>query len=410
MINILLLLLAVSSSNFALLSFPELQKKMELNNHVLSEIPSINTELNEIQNMLHNEADTLNTPVINKVITTLRCAAAHDVDRNNILTIIDYSLPSNEKRLWVFDLAKKKLLFHTYVSHGIRSGTLLTNYFSNKNDSKASSIGVYKTQKAYYGREGLSLRLDGLDKSFNDNVASRAVVMHGGWYVDENFIKRYGRPGRSWGCPALPLGLYQPIINTIKDQSLMVIYYPSDEWFGKSKFLTCDAVVASNTTNMHMAQPNLPPNDVDMRDPVLFVDSNRNDKREEEEPILVMSADNYERVFHTQAPLGRMLRRQINNVEYIALSSNEFTKLVAQNDKESLSSIDFVIPVIIMVRGYYETQMKIVKMGKINDVRLNSNSSNNNNKDLIKGYTLSTEVKPVIHLKATNRFIRWLGL
>lgn len=410
MINILLLLLAVSSSNFALLSLPELQKKMELNNHILSEIPSINTELNEIQNMLHNEADTLNTPVINKVITTLRCATAHDVDRNNILTIIDYSLPSNEKRLWVFDLAKKKLLFHTYVSHGIRSGTLLTNYFSNKNDSKASSIGVYKTQKAYYGREGLSLRLDGLDKSFNDNVANRAVVMHGGWYVDENFIKRYGRPGRSWGCPALPLGLYQPIINTIKDQSLMVIYYPSDEWFGKSKFLTCDAVVASNTTNMHMTQPNLPPNNVDMRDPVLFVDSNRNDKREEEEPILVMSADNYERVFHTQAPLGRMLRRQINNVEYIALSSNEFNKLVAQNDKQSLSSIDFVIPVIIMVRGYYETQMKIVKLGKINDVRLNSNSSNNNNKDLIKSYTLSTEVKPVIHLKATNRFIRWLGL
>jgi hypothetical protein len=409
MINILLLLLAVTSSDFALLPLPMLQEKIALNNHVLSEIPSINTELNEIQEMLHREAGTLNEPVINKVITTLKCAAAHDVERNNILTIIDYSLPSNEKRLWVFDLAKKKLLFYTYVSHGIRSGALLTNYFSNKNDSKASSIGVYKTQKAYYGREGLSLRLDGLDKSFNDNASNRAVVMHGGWYMDENFIKRYGRPGRSWGCPALPLGLYQPIINTIKDQSLMVIYYPSDEWFGKSKFLTCDAVTASNATNMQMVQPNQPPNDVDMRDPVLFVDSNRNDKREEEEPILVMSADNYERVFHTQAPLGRMLRRQINNAEYIALSSAEFNKLVVQNDKESLNSIDFVIPVIIMVRGYYETQMKILKMGKINDVRLNSNTSKNNN-ELIKSYTLSTEVKPVIYLKATNRFIRWLGL
>lgn len=409
MINILLLLLAVTSSDFALLPLPVLQEKIALNNHVLSEIPSINTELNEIQEMLHREASTLNEPVINKVITTLKCATAYDVDRNNILTIIDYSLPSNEKRLWVFDLAKKKLLFHTYVSHGIRSGALLTNYFSNKNDSKASSIGVYKTQKAYYGREGLSLRLDGLDKSFNDNASNRAVVMHGGWYMDENFIKRYGRPGRSWGCPALPLGLYQPIINTIKDQSLMVIYYPSDEWFGKSKFLTCDAVTTVNATNMQMVQPNQPPNDVDMRDPVLFVDSNRNDKREEEEPILVMSADNYERVFHTQAPLGRMLRRQINNAEYIALSSAEFNKLVVQNDKESLNSIDFVIPVIIMVRGYYETQMKILKMGKINDVRLNSNTSKNNN-ELIKSYTLSTEVKPVIYLKATNRFIRWLGL
>lgn len=407
MINILLLLLAVTSSDFALLPFSVLQEKIQLNNHLLSEIPSINTELNEIQEMLHKEANTLNAPVINKVITTLKCAAAHDVDRNNILTIIDYSLPSNEKRLWVFDLDKKKLLYHTYVSHGIRSGTLLTNYFSNKNDSKASSIGVYKTQKAYYGREGLSLRLDGLDKSFNDNASNRAVVMHGGWYVNESFIKRYGRPGRSWGCPALPPELYQPIINTIKDQSLMVIYYPSDQWFGKSKFLTCDAVTGSNPTGLPMAQPNQPPNDVDMRDPVLFVDSNRNDKREEEEPILVMSANNYERIFHTQAPLGRMLRRQIDHVEYIALSTNEFNKLVVQNDKESMGSIDFVIPVIIMVRGYYETQMKILKMGKINDVRLNSNNKNN---ELIKGYTLSTEVKPVIYLKATNRFIRWLGL
>ncbi len=409
MINILLLLLAVSSSDFALLSFPVPQEAAQLNEHASSEIPPVNTELNDIQAMLRSEADTLNTPVIDKVITTLKCAASNNVERNNILTIIDYSLPSNQKRLWVFDLAQRKLLFHTYVSHGIRSGTLLTNYFSNKNDSKASSIGVYKTQKAYYGREGLSLRLDGLDKSFNDNAANRAVVMHGGWYVDEHFIKRYGRPGRSWGCPALPPGLYQPIINTIKDQSLMVIYYPSDDWFGKSKFLTCSAINDSNAMSMHVGNPNQPPKDVDMRAPVLFVDNNRNDRREEEEPLLVMSADKYEHVFRTQAPLGRMLRRQINNMEYIALSSDEFNQLVAQNDKESLSSIDFIIPVIVMSHGYYETQMKFVKMGKINEVRLNSKASNKD-KDVIKGYTLSTEIKPAIYLKETNRFIRWLGL
>lgn len=409
MINILLLLLAVTSFDLALLPLPVIQEKIELNNRVLSEIPSINTQLNEIKEMLHNEANTLNEPVINKVITTLKCATAYNVERNNILTIIDYSLPSNEKRLWVFDLNQKKLLFHTYVSHGIRSGTLLTNYFSNKNDSKASSIGVYKTGQGYYGREGLSLRLDGLDKSFNDNASNRAVVMHGGWYVAENFIKRYGRPGRSWGCPALPLSLYKPIINTIKDNSLMVIYYPSDEWFGKSKFLTCDAISAPNASTMQMSNANTPPNDVDLRDPVLFVDFNKNDRREEDEPIVVMSADNYEKVFHTQAPLGRMLRRQINNAEYIALSSKEFNKLVIQNDKEGLNAINFVIPVIIMVHGYYETQMKIVNMGKINDVRLNSNSSSNHD-NKINSFTLNTETKPVINLKSTNRFIRWLGL
>jgi hypothetical protein len=149
-------------------------------------------ELSDINNMLQKEANTLNASVIQKVLTTLKCSLEYNVNHNNILTIIDYSLPSSEKRLWVFDLKEKKLLFHTYVSHGIKSGTLLSNYFSNKYNSKASSIGVYKTNKTYYGRDGLSLRLDGLDSGFNDNASNRYVVMHGGWYVNEPFIKKYG--------------------------------------------------------------------------------------------------------------------------------------------------------------------------------------------------------------------------
>lgn len=90
-------------------------------------------------------------------------------------------------------------MFHTYVSHGIRSGSLLTNYFSNKHNSKASSIGVYLTDQTYYGRDGLSLRLTGLDKGFNDNATSRYVVMHGGWYVDENFIKNMAEQAEAGG-------------------------------------------------------------------------------------------------------------------------------------------------------------------------------------------------------------------
>ncbi|MBL7481270.1 murein L,D-transpeptidase catalytic domain family protein [Legionella bononiensis] len=409
MINILLLLLAVTSSDFVSLPLSAVEKQFTMNDNVQSVIPSYNYQLNEIKEMLQKEGGTLSAPVINKVLKSIKCATAYNVQRNNILTIIDYSLPSNEKRLWVFDLYEKKLLFHTYVSHGIRSGTLLTNYFSNKYDSKASSIGVYRTDQAYYGREGLSLRLAGLDKNFNDNAYNRSVVMHGGWYVEENFIKRYGRPGRSWGCPALPMDLYKPIINTIKDNSLMVIYYPSDEWFGKSKFLTCDAVDHSANSNVQMSKIDSPPKDVDLREPVLFVDINKNDRREEEEPIIVMSANAYERVFHTQVPLGRMLRRQINNEEYVALSSNEFNKLVVQNDREGLDSINFVIPVIIMVRGYYETQMKLINMGKINGVHSNANTSNYSD-DAITSYTMNTDVKPVLNLKATNRFIRWVGL
>ena len=197
-----------------------------------------NPPLEDITALLHREAPTLSAGVIDKLLTALTCTSDKYIGNKSIVTIIDYSLPSSEKRLWVFDLHQQKLLFHTYVSHGIKSGALLSTYFSNKYDSKASSIGVYTTEKAYYGRHGVSLKLDGLDQGFNDNAANRAVVMHGGWYVEDDFIKKYGRPGRSWGCPAVPDHLIKPIVDVIKDDSLFVIYYPSDAWFVKSKFLT----------------------------------------------------------------------------------------------------------------------------------------------------------------------------
>lgn len=411
MSHLLLLLLAVTYSGFSIPPFALVQEKIiSVANNVVNEIPSIIMPLNEINEMLHQQAPNLSELVINKVLTTLRCAMEYNVERNNILTIIDYSLPSNEKRLWVFDLKEKKLLFYTYVSHGIKSGTLETNYFSNKYNSKASSIGVYKTEKAYYGREGLSLRLDGLEASFNDNASNRSVVMHGGWYVDEQFIKRYGRPGRSWGCPALPLSLYQPIINTIKDSSLLVAYYPSDAWFGKSKFLNCHKMKATSTIINFQKEPKIVNDNGEQREDVLFANISRTMKHADDNPIVAMSADNYERIFHTKAPLDRMLRRQINNAEYVALSNGEFHTLAVRsnvNDKESLNAINFVVPVIIMVRGYYETQMKILDMGKIKDIRFNADLSRN---ETVTSYSVSFEAKPAINLKATNRFIRWLGL
>ncbi|HAT8371004.1 TPA: hypothetical protein GDD12_14515, partial [Legionella pneumophila] len=330
------------------------------------------------------------------------------VDRNNILTIIDYSMPSNQKRLWVFDLDKKELLFHTYVSHGIKSGTLLTDKFSNKFDSKASSIGVYKTEQVYYGREGLSLRLVGLDTKFNDNAFNRYIVMHGGWYMDEQFIKRYGRPGRSWGCPALPLPIKKQIIDTIKDNSLLVVYYPSDEWFNKSKFLNCSKQKSDQVAINRLSETQAPVDD-EIREDILFVDLNKNNSREEHEPIITMSADAYERIFHSQPPLSRMLRRQINNAEYIALSKEEFNKLVLQGNREGLGEIHFVIPVIIMEHGYYETQMQIVNMGKIKEVQPNSDTSRIT-QEPAKSYRIDFESKPALNLKTTNRFIRWLGL
>lgn len=421
---ILLWILVATSTYLPVLpvDFPQQKKAVNDDINLISTItPVLGAEqvstqyITDINLMLHNAAPMLNQQVINKVLTTLKCASEYNVGHNNILTIIDYSMPSNEKRLWVFDLKEKKLLFHTYVSHGIKSGALVSNYFSNKYNSKASSIGVYQTQQAYYGRDGLSLRLDGLDRSFNDNASNRSVVMHSGWYVEERFIKKYGRPGRSWGCPALPLENSQAIINTIKDKSLLVIYYPSDNWFSKSKFLNCDKVTAQQSVNQRtLVMPATAPDD--QRDSILFVGSGyKGGKRSETNPVAVISADTYQRIFHTSAPLTRMLRRQINNEEYIALSTSELNYL-ASNDKVGnaeqvgdLNMIYFVIPVIKEVRGgYYETQMQIVNLGKIKEVKVNGHSARENSN--ANSFTVYFEGKPAISLIASSQFIRWVGL
>ncbi|STY30174.1 Uncharacterised protein [Legionella wadsworthii] len=421
---LLLLFLAVTASYFPQVpvSIPQ-TKEMNHDVYLLNQIaPLSGTEqvnaftLNEIKSMLIQEAPHLNPLVINKALTTLKCATEYNVDHNNILTIIDYSLPSNEKRFWVFDLNTRKLLFHTYVSHGIKSGALMTSYFSNKFNSKASSIGVYQTKEAYYGRDGLSLRLDGLDRSFNDNASGRAVVMHSGWYVQEDFIKKYGRPGRSWGCPALPLDHSNEIIKTIKDKSLLVIYYPSDAWFTKSKFLNCDKIATTPSDNKITLQ--IPPTAPDdHRDAILFVDRGyKGSKHAETKPVAVISADAYQQIFHTQAPLTRMLRRQINNAEYIALNANELfyiSKVTHSNtipgQIEGIDEIRFVIPTLKMVRGgYWETQMQFVDLGKIKEVKLNGDTIRDNS--LANSFTIYFEGKPAINLNPHNEFIRWVGL
>ncbi len=400
MINTLLSLLAVTSFGLSPTSFNVMSNTSSYANiGLMSEIPSIYPQVNvqELKEILHVQAPNLSEAVINKVVTALKCSTTYNINRNNMLTVIDYSLPSNQKRLWIFDLTQKKLLFNTYVSHGIKSGTLLTDNFSNKYNSKASSIGVYKTDKAYYGREGLSLRLEGLERNFNDNAMNRSIVMHGGWYLDEAFIKRYGRPGRSWGCPAIPLAIYQSIINTIKDQSLMVVYYPSDEWFNKSKFLTCDKPKTAISINNQRTKI-----EEEHRDDVFFAQVY---KGGEDRPILVMPATQYEKIFHAQAPLGRMLRRQIEREEYIALNEKELNQVSTQNDSQAIQSMYFVIPTLRMVRGYYETEMKIVNLGTIKSI---NSSANNNGK--IKTYTVSFNGTSSVRVQSTDKFIRWLGL
>ncbi|HSH57874.1 MAG TPA: murein L,D-transpeptidase catalytic domain family protein [Halomonas sp.] len=156
------------------------------------------------------------------------------------LAVIDYSLPSSEPRLWVFDLQHKTLLFEELVSHGRGSGNALASRFSNTPESHQSSLGLFRTMNSYYGRNGYSLRLEGLEPGVNHLAFDRAIVMHGADYVSESFIEQTGRLGRSLGCPAVRQEITYPLIDSLKEEQYLFAYYPDPEWLASSAYLDCD--------------------------------------------------------------------------------------------------------------------------------------------------------------------------
>lgn len=155
----------------------------------------------------------------------------------HLLTICDFSLSSNTKRLWVIDTQEKKVLFNSLVAHGKNTGEEFATNFSNTESSLQSSMGFYVTESTYNGDNGYSLKLLGMDKGFNDAAYKRAVVMHGADYVSEEFAAMHKRIGRSWGCPAIPRALTEPIINTIKGKNCLFIYYPDENYLSSSEWL-----------------------------------------------------------------------------------------------------------------------------------------------------------------------------
>jgi hypothetical protein len=159
------------------------------------------------------------------------------IDRPEVITIIDFSLPSTNERLWVIDLYESKVLFHSLVSHGRNSGELMAENFSNTPGSFTSSPGFYTTGETYFGRHGLSLKLNGLEKGINDKARERAIVMHGADYVTPDFIRNHGRLGRSHGCPAVPTQLSSEIIETIKDGTCLFIYVPKESYTANSPII-----------------------------------------------------------------------------------------------------------------------------------------------------------------------------
>lgn len=188
--------------------------------------------------LLLSQADNIDSDVLKLGLTAYSNAKKNGLDYKKLLTIIDYSKPSYERRLWVFDLKRNKVLFNTWVSHGQNSGGTSAISFSNSVGSKKSSLGLFLTDwEPYSGGNGVSLRMRGLEYGYNDNAYRRNVVIHGAWYVHPDIIKKYGQLGRSWGCPAVSESQIKPLIDTIKENTLVFVYYPDRQWMKNSKFL-----------------------------------------------------------------------------------------------------------------------------------------------------------------------------
>lgn len=170
------------------------------------------------------------------------------------LAVIDYSLPSTEPRLWVFDLERRTLLHAEHVAHGKGSGENYAHAFSNRYGSHQSSLGLFVTAETYYGRNGYSLRMDGLEPGINDQARERAIVMHGADYVNPAQARNFGRLGRSWGCPAVRPPVAREIIDTLSGGQLLFAYYPDEEWLSGSPLLGCTVRRAATNTGGHHSE------------------------------------------------------------------------------------------------------------------------------------------------------------
>ena len=182
--------------------------------------------------------------VLNLALDAVQCGIAHgDLTRPPTLTVIDYSLPSTQPRLWVFDMNNGALLFKELVAHGKGTGDNMAVHFSDDMNSHQSSLGLFVTADTYIGNNGYSLRLDGLEPGFNSRARERAIVMHGAAYVNADFAATQGRLGRSWGCPALSEAAAHTVIDTVRGGGVVFSYFPDQKWLTTSKFLHCDATV-----------------------------------------------------------------------------------------------------------------------------------------------------------------------
>lgn len=227
---------------FGPLFSPTIQSNTENQADFGAVTPIYSEELNYLTDQIYGGIDSSSQAPKRSILEKALTGYLHLLDNGTItsgkpLTIIDFSIPSTDDRLWVIDMEKLEVRHQSLVAHGRNSGENLAENFSNQHSSYMSSLGFYLTGETYQGNHGYSLRLDGLEKGINDQARSRAIVIHGADYVNKQFIANTGRLGRSLGCPALPMGTHEDIINLIKDKSPIFIYAEDPTYLAHSPFL-----------------------------------------------------------------------------------------------------------------------------------------------------------------------------
>lgn len=200
---------------------------------------------------LAHAAPELNPQALKGALSAMQCAVNNGARPSRHLAIIDYSQPSTARRLWIFDLNRKKLVLRDLVAHGSNSGENFATQFSNREGSYQSSLGLFRTQESYEGTHGYSLRMDGLEPGFNDLARDRALVIHAADYVNPLWSKRQGRIGRSQGCPAVRPQVAKQVIDKLKDGQFMFSWYPDQRWLKFSPYLNCQPQQVASILSTH---------------------------------------------------------------------------------------------------------------------------------------------------------------
>lgn len=201
--------------------------------------PIQSTAQSTLLTTLSAAAPDLNPKVLLTAVSAMQCAVAGGAESAERLAVIDFSLPSSEQRLWIFDLPSRQLILQDLVAHGQGSGDNFAQTFSNIEGSHQSSIGLFRTEESYFGQHGYSLRMDGLEPGFNDLARQRAIVIHPADYVDPGWIQQHGRIGRSHGCPAVRPEVANMVVDSLKGGQFMFSWYPDDHWLATSALINC---------------------------------------------------------------------------------------------------------------------------------------------------------------------------